>query len=95
MLYLVRMDVHPPKDMPKDEFDRLKATEKEYSLKLQREGRWPHIWRVVGAYSNYSVFDAESNDALHDMLQNLPFYPFSTFQVTPLATHPSDLAVQK
>ncbi|OYW05717.1 MAG: muconolactone delta-isomerase, partial [Acidiphilium sp. 37-67-22] len=28
MLYHVRMDVHPPRDLPQAEFDRLKAAEK-------------------------------------------------------------------
>lgn len=95
MQYLVRMDVYPPKDMPAEKFNEIKAVEKAYSLKLQSEGKWPHIWRVVGAYSNYSIFEAKDNDELHDMLQNLPLFPYSTFQVVPLATHPSDIRVQK
>ncbi len=94
MLFLVRMDVHPPLDMPAEQFAEIKAREKKYSLDLQRQGRWPHIWRIVGQYSNYSIFDVESNDALHDLLQNLPLYPYSSFQVTALATHPSDIVVQ-
>jgi len=55
---------------------------------------WPHLWRIVGRYSNISIFDVGSNDELHDILSSLPLYPFMTIQVTPLATHPSDLAVQ-
>ncbi len=94
MLYLVRMDVHPPLDLPAEAFTKIKAVEKEYSLGLQRDGRWRHIWRVVGQYSNYSIFDVAGNDELHEVLQNLPLYKYSEFQVTPLATHPSDLAVQ-
>ena len=57
MLYLVRMDVDIPLDMPKERADAIKAEEREYSQKLQHDGRWPHLWRVVGEYSNYSVFD--------------------------------------
>ena len=91
MLYLIKMDVFPPKDMPEEEFNKIKAVEKAYSQDLQRQGKWPHIWRVVGAYSNYSIFDAGSNDELHAMLQGLPLFPYSKFEVTPLATHPSDI----
>jgi len=91
MQYLIKMDVYPPKDMPEEEFNKIKAVEKAYSQDLQKKGKWPHIWRVVGAYSNYSIFEAESNDELHAMLQGLPLFPYSTFQVTPLATHPSDI----
>lgn len=94
MLYLIRMDVNPPLDMPKAQFDEIKAREKQYALDLQKDGRWRHLWRVVGEYANYSVFDVESHDELHQLLQGLPLFPYSKIQVTPLATHPSDLKAQ-
>ncbi len=56
MLYLVRMDVAIPTDLPAAEADAVKAREKDYSQRLQRDGRWVHLWRVVGEYANYSVF---------------------------------------
>ena len=91
MLFLVRMDVNLPTDMPAEEAAAIKATEKAYSQDLQQQGKWPHIWRVVGEYSNYSVFDAESNDDLHNMLSGLPLFPYMDISVTPLAKHPSDI----
>jgi len=93
MLYLVRMDVHPPAHLPVEEFEAIKAAEKAYSLELQRAGTWVHLWRVVGEYSNYSVFDVASNDELHQVLSALPLFAHMEVSVTPLATHPSDLAV--
>ena len=89
MLFLVRMDVHIPHDLPADQASDIKAREKAYSQELQRDGRWPHIWRVVGEYANYSVFDVASNDDLHQLLQGLPLFPFMKISVTPLARHPS------
>ncbi|MES2610451.1 MAG: muconolactone Delta-isomerase [Pseudomonadota bacterium] len=89
MLFLVRMDVHIPHDLPADQANDIKAREKTYSQDLQRDGRWPHIWRVVGEYANYSVFDVASNDELHQLLQGLPLFPFMKISVTPLARHPS------
>lgn len=91
MKYLVRMDIHLPAEMPADQAAELKATEKTYSQELQREGKWPEIWRVVGEYANYSVFDVGSHDELHDILQNLPLFPYMTCDVVPLAKHPSDV----
>lgn len=92
MLYLVRMDVKIPHDLPADVAAEIKAREKAYSQQLQHDGRWPHIWRVVGEYANYSVFDVASNDELHEMLQGLPLFPYMDIQVTPLAKHPSAIA---
>lgn len=89
MLYLVRMDVDIPLDMPKERAHAIKAEEREYSQELQRDGRWPHLWRVVGEYSNYSVFDVADNDELHTLLSGLPLFPYMDIKVTPLAKHPS------
>ena len=91
MLYLVRMDVKIPHDLPVSQADEIKAHEKAYSQELQKDGRWPHLWRVVGEYANYSVFDVASNDELHQLLSRLPLFPYMQLQVTPLAQHPSSI----
>lgn len=94
MLFHARMDVELPHDLDPDERKRLVEAEKERALEIQRSGKWPHLWRVVGRYSNLSIFDVESNDELHALLSSLPLYPYLRIEVTPLATHPSDLAAQ-
>ena len=92
MLFHVRMDVAIPHDLDPDERARLVATEKERALELQRKGTWVHLWRVVGQYSNVSVFDVDSPGQLHDILWSLPLFPFMTVAVTPLTEHPSALS---
>jgi len=92
MLFHVRMDVAIPRDLDPVERDKLLATEKARALELQRRGTWVHLWRVVGRYSNISVFDVSSPDELHDILWTLPLFPFMHVEVTPLAQHPSSLA---
>ncbi|WP_406234556.1 muconolactone Delta-isomerase [Isoptericola jiangsuensis] len=91
MLFHVRMDVHLPLDMPQDVAADIKAREKAYFQQLQREGKWRHIWRVVGEYSNYSIFDVADNTELHDVLSSLPLFPYMRIAVTPLCRHPSSL----
>ena len=91
MLYLVHMVVDIPSTLAPEEAARIKAEEKAYSQQLQSAGKWPHLWRVVGEYANYSVFDVESNDELHNTLSNLPLFPFMKITVTPLAKHPSSI----
>ncbi|MGV3653041.1 MAG: muconolactone Delta-isomerase [Noviherbaspirillum sp.] len=92
MLYLVRMDVAIPADMPAAVADEIKAREKAYSQELQRSGKWQQIYRVVGEYANYSIFDVDSNDELHALLSGLPLFPYMRIAVTPLAKHPSAIA---
>lgn len=49
---------------------------------------------MVGKYANYSVFDVQSNDELHDILSQLPLFPFMKITVTPLAKHPSSVNIE-
>lgn len=89
MLYHVHMVVDMPESLPPQEAEATIAREKAYSQELQRGGEWVHLWRIVGEYANYSVFDVESNDRLHEILSGLPLYPYMTITVTPLARHGS------
>ncbi|MDA0168477.1 muconolactone Delta-isomerase [Solirubrobacter taibaiensis] len=89
MLFLAEMEVRLPPDMPAEQLEDLKAREREYSQAAQRDGRWPHLWRVAGRYANVSVLDVESNDALHELLSGLPLFPYLDIRVTPLAQHPN------
>jgi muconolactone D-isomerase len=89
MLFHVRMDVHLPHGLEPAHRADLVNRERSYSQELQRTGKWRHLWRVVGEYSNISIFEVEDNDELHALLSGLPLFPFMKITVTPLATHPS------
>lgn len=89
MLFKVEMDVNIPRELDPAEATRLKAEEKARFQELQAAGTWRHIWRVVGHYSNVSIFDVESHSELHDLLTGLPLFPFMTMRVTALCRHPS------
>ncbi|WP_278069460.1 muconolactone Delta-isomerase [Brevundimonas sanguinis] len=91
MLFMVEMNVDIPLTFDTAEAAALKAAERARFQELQASGVWRHIWRVVGQYSNVSIFDVESNAALHDLLIALPLYPFMTMKVTALCRHPSSL----
>ncbi|WLQ06572.1 muconolactone Delta-isomerase [Arthrobacter oryzae] len=93
MLFAVRMDVSIPQDMDPQSRAELLATEKAYSQELQRKGEWQSIWRCVGEYANISIFDVSGNERLHDILWGLPLFPYMTMEITPLAAHPSDIAL--
>jgi muconolactone D-isomerase len=90
-LFHVRMDVDIPRDLDPEVRTQTLAKEKAYSQDLQRQGKWVHIWRIAGKYSNISIFDVESPDELHDLLWNLPLFPYMTIDIMPLAKHPSSI----
>ena len=91
MLFHVRMDVRIPHDVDPVQVDELKRVERERSHELQKQGKWRHIWRVAGHYSNVSVFDVEDAQELHDLVSTLPLFPFMEIDVTPLCRHPSSI----
>ena len=91
MLFHVRMDVRLPSDMDAEAAASLKAEEKALAQDLQRSGTWRHLWRIVGEYANYSVFDVADNAELHDLLSSLPLFPYMQIAVTPLCRHPSSV----
>lgn len=91
MLFLVHMRVNLPATMSPAVADDIKAQEKAYAQQLQQQGLWLQLWRVVGEYANYSVFDVEDNDRLHTVLSGLPLFPYMRIRVTPLAKHPSSI----
>lgn len=89
MLFMAEMEVRLPPDMDPQRAEDLRAREREYSGALQRDGRWPHLWRVAGRYANVSILDVSSVDELHELLSGLPLFPYLDIRVTPLATHPN------
>ncbi|MBR0663889.1 muconolactone Delta-isomerase [Roseomonas hellenica] len=89
MLFHVAMEVRLPPDMPAAKADDLKARERDLAQALQRQGKWPHLWRVAGRYANISVFDVADADELHALLSSLPLFPYMDIRVTALARHPS------
>ena len=91
MLFHVGMTVRVPRDLDASTVARLQADEHERATGLQREGKWLHLWRVVGLYANVSIFQVNSADELHAILTSLPLYPFMDVTITALCRHPGAL----
>jgi muconolactone D-isomerase len=91
MLFHVRMNVNLPQSMPSEQAAQLKQTEKDLAQRLQREGKWRHLWRIAGQYANVSIFDVASVDELHTLLTSLPLFPYMQIDVMPLCRHPSSV----
>jgi muconolactone D-isomerase len=95
MLFHVQMTVNIPHNLDKGHVEDLKAREKAMCQELQRKGKWVEIWRIAGRYANISIFDVEGPAELHEILSNLPLFPFMEMQVTALCHHFSSLKPNK
>lgn len=91
MLFHVKMTVNIPSTVKVEVAEELKKKEREFSQKLQREGKWKHIWRIAGHYANYSIFDVKDNEELHELLMQLPLFPYMEIEVNALCKHPSSI----
>ncbi|MBN3786215.1 muconolactone Delta-isomerase [Burkholderia sp. Bp8963] len=91
MLFHVEMTVHLPADMDPVKAATLKAEEKAMCQRLMHEGVWRHLWRIAGRYANVSIFDVESVQQLHDLLSQLPLFPYMDVEVRALCRHPSSI----
>ena len=63
------------------------------AAELQRQGKWLHLWRVVGQWANISIFRVESPGELHEILESLPLHPFMETKVIALCRHPGSIAL--
>jgi muconolactone delta-isomerase len=59
--------------------------------RLKRERKWGQLYRAVGEYANFGLFDFdfdfdfESNDEVRAVFSGSPLFPYMELQVTPLA----------
>jgi muconolactone D-isomerase len=70
--------------------ERQDVLEREWARgsELHAKGIIRKLWRLPGQKCNVGIWSARDADELHESLQSLPIWPLSTFEVTPLATHP-------
>ena len=95
MLFHVHIDVRLPRDLDPEALKKLQEDEHERAKELQLQGKWTHLWRVAGKFSNVSVFNVKDPAELHDILNSLPLYPFMEIEVTALCKHPGSLELNK
>jgi muconolactone D-isomerase len=88
MLFMLRIDVTVPPEMPQADKDKLRERENARAMELINEGTMLRIWRIVGRVANFSMWEAPTLEALHDKVSSLPMFPYMKIDVTPLINHP-------
>jgi muconolactone D-isomerase len=91
LLFHVEITVQIPHDVASEKIKALSAVEVERAKTLQRDGKWLHVWRVVGKWANISVFNVKDGAELHEILTSLPLYPYMKIEVIALCTHPASI----
>lgn len=86
--YLVQARLRLPGDMASTEREALLEAEYDRAAELAEAGTLRGIWRVPGARANVAIWSANSATELHEILSNLPLFPWMEITVTALAEHP-------
>lgn len=76
--------------MPAEEAARIKTAERAYAQELRDRGILKRLWRVPGTRTAIGWYEAESATQLHDVLSQLPSFPWQSITVEALATHPQE-----
>lgn len=90
MEFLVNIETEWPAEGDPDELARLTAAERARAQELVAEGRIRRLWRIPGRRANWGLWEADDATQLHEAVSSLPFYPWLSVEVYPLARHPSD-----
>lgn len=88
MLFMLKIDVTIPADMLQGEKDALRQRENARAEQLINEGVMVRIWRIVGRVANFSLWQAPTLEALHEVVMSMPMFPYMKVEVTPLIDHP-------
>ena len=95
MLFMVRIKVELPGEMDPARVKELGDAEADRAIELIQAGKLRKVWRIVGERANFSIWDADSLEELHQNLQSLPMHPWMDITVTPLIEHPSEIAFKE
>jgi muconolactone D-isomerase len=89
--FLVRFEVHLPRDLDRNELDVLMAEERERGDALWASGKLKRLWRVPGRRAGIGLYEFVDADELHQTFASFPLFPYmDVVAVEPLAPHPGE-----
>jgi muconolactone D-isomerase len=88
MLFMLEIDVSIPANLAQAEKDDLRKRENARAEQLIAQGTMVRIWRIVGRVANFSLWEAPTLEALHEVVMSMPMFPYMRINVTPLIDHP-------
>jgi muconolactone D-isomerase len=80
--------------MPEQRGDILRC-ETEAAVALMQRGVLRRIFRIVGQQASFSIWEADTLEELHAVLESLPLYHFMVITVTPIIRHPVEEAYER
>ena len=95
MEFLVRIEYEFPPELTSDHIRALSDQEAARANVLASEGTLIRLWRIPGRRANWGLWRAEDATSLHEALTSLPLWNYMDIEVTAMARHPNDPAVDQ
>jgi muconolactone D-isomerase len=95
MLFLLNIRATLPGEWTPEQRMDLTRMETEAATALMHRGILRRIFRVVGQSANVSLWETQTLEELHAVLQSLPMYHFMSIKVTPIIKHPVEEAYEQ
>lgn len=94
MRFMLQIRTQLPGEWTGDQRKELSDRQAAAALELMRRGILRRTFRVVGQLANFSIWEVNTLEELHAVLESLPMYPFMTISVTPIIQHPVEAAYE-
>ena len=95
MRFFLNIRVQLPGEWTAEQRADLVRRETEAAVDLIHRRVLRRTFRIVGQLANFSIWETDTPEELHAVLQSLPLYPFMTISVTPIIKHPVEEAYEK
>jgi muconolactone D-isomerase len=95
MRFFLNNRVQLPGEWTAEQRADLVRREIDAAVDLMHRGVLRRTFRVVGQLANFSIWETDTPEELHAVLQSLPMYPFMTISVTPIIKHPAEVAYEQ
>lgn len=92
MEFLININIKWPDGMNDEEIERLSVAERTMAASLAEQGILKRMWRVPGRFENWGLWQADDATHMHEVISNLPVWPYMNVEVIALAKHPVDPA---
>ena len=92
MLFMAKIVLSLPGDWSKEKLEEMNLTERARSVGFVRDGKLKRIYRIVGLRGNFSIWEADSLEELHETLTSLPLHPYMDIEIYPLIKHTTTIA---
>jgi muconolactone D-isomerase len=95
MRFLLNIQVRLPGEWTEEQRKDMIRRETEAAVEFMHRGILRRTFRIVGQLANFSIWETQSPEELHAVLQSLPMYPYMTVTVTSIIKHPVEQAYEE